>query len=221
VPRIIAACLLFLATPALADVTARYSGMQPDSGMVVRIADNGDTFIGHGANSSYLTTGGVTYIILSDGRGAFTVRRDTFMAVLRELTLGREPPPGPGRGAAVEETGAESVAGFAGRVFRVGPRNIPSDRLEVVVSGAPELARVGRAVAAHIVPWFETVGRTAPELRTAIGDVLARGAVIRLGPLFRLEAVDSAPIPATQFALPSPPLDRAELIRRLDLSMPR
>jgi hypothetical protein len=134
---------------------------------------------------------------------------------MRALMAGATPPPGPGRGAVVTENGGEVVAGFAGRLFRIGPGNIPSDRLEVVISDAPELQAVGRAVAAHIVPWFETVGGATLELRQALGEVLARGAVTRLGPLFTLVSIDRAPVPAAQFRLPSPPLDQAQLIARL------
>lgn len=221
--RILIFCLCLFAAPgaARADVTARYSGMEGEPGMVVRIADGGDVFIDHGPTSAYLTTGGVTYILLSDASGSFTVRRDTFVAALRELSAGLMPPPGPGRGAAVSESGTETVAGFAGRVFQIGPENIPSDRIEIVISDAPELRAVGRAVADHIVPWFESVGGASPELRQALGDVLARGAVTRLGPLFTLVAVDRSPVPAAQFRLPSPPLDRAQLLARLGLSAPR
>lgn len=218
--RLLALCLMLLfATPAAADVTAHYRS-QAGEEMVVRLADDGDLLIEHGAETAYLTTGGQTYLILSDARGRFVTRRETFFAVLQALTSGAQPSARPER-FSILENGEESLAGFAGRRLSVGTEGSRQDRMDIVVSAAPELRTLGRAVAGHIVPWFTTVPGVSPELVRTLRTVLDQGALLRLGPLFALERIDPSPIPAERFRLPGPPLGQDALNARLTQSIGR
>jgi len=218
--RLFLLCLICcVAGPARADVTAHYRSDAME-GMVVYLADNGDLLIDHGSNTAYLTTGGQTYLILSDARGTFTTRRETFLAVLQELTAVTLPPTRPER-YSILDNGEETVAGYRGRRFSVGTEGSRQDRMDVVVSSAPELQDLGRAVAGHIVPWFAIMPGSAAAMAETLRDVLARGAVVRLGPLFVLERIDRTPIPADRLWLPSPPLDRQALTARLQETIDR
>lgn len=209
--------LLFLATPAAADVTAEYRS-EMNEGMIVRLADNGNLLIEHGTTSAYLTVRGETYLILNDARGRFVTRRDTFLTVMQRLTDAFPSPlsPVPAR-YSILDNGEEEIAGFAGRRLSVGTEGSQQDRMDIIVSEAPELATVGRAIAGHIVPWFGIAPGTTPELSRVLGEVLGRGALLRLGPLFALSSIDRTPIPAAHFRLPGPVLDEDSLIARLDL----
>lgn len=209
--------ILFLTAPARADVTAHYrSGSAGE--MIVRLGDNGETLIEHGPDAKYLTIGGETYLLLADARGPFTTRRETFLAALRALT-GDLPPPSLPQRFSIVENGEETVGGFAGRRLSVGTENSRQDRMDIVISAAPELAALGRAVAGHLEPWFGAVPGTPPELLRTMRMVLEQGALLRLGPLFTLERVDRSSIPAATFRLPSPPLDQAALTARLQQSV--
>lgn len=214
--------MLFIAAPAMADVTAEYragANAGINAGMIVRLADNGDLLIEHGPEATYLTTGGETYILLADARGRFVTRRETFFAVMRRL-IGALPETAQPARYSILDDGEEEIAGFAGQRFSVGTEGSRQDRMDIVVSTAPELATLGRAVAGHIEPWFGIAPGTTPELRRTLAEVLARGALLRFGPLFTLATIDRAPIPAERFRLPGPALDEAALIARLELPMP-
>lgn len=217
-PRMLILCLILLfPAAAKADVTAHYrSGSEGE--MIVRLADSGETLIEHGADTKYLTIGGETYLLLADARGPFTTRRETFLAALRAVTVDVPPPSLPQRFSIVEN-GEETVGGFAGQRLSVGTENSRQDRMDIVISSAPELAALGRAVASHILPWFGAVPGTPAEMLRTMRMVLDRGALLRMGPLFALERVDRSPIPAATFRLPSPPLDQAALTARLQLSV--
>ena len=45
--------------------------------------------------------------------------------------------------------------------------------------------------------------------------LLARGAPLRMGRMMQLESVDTGPVPASEFVLPSAPLTRDQLVERL------
>jgi hypothetical protein len=212
--RLLVLTLDFLAaTPASADVTAHYRSGTTET-MVVLLADNGDLLIEHGPGTSYLTTGGETYLILADPRGTFTTRRETFLAALRALS-GNAPPPARPEHYSILDDGEENVGGFAGRRLSVGTEGSRQDRMDVVVTTAPELRAVGRAIAGHIEPWLSAVPGTSPELARTFRTALEQGALLRLGPLFAFERLDPSPIPAARFRLPSPPLDQEALTARL------
>jgi hypothetical protein len=214
--------MLAFAAPAMADVTAEYragANAGINAGMIVRLADNGDLLIEHGPEATYLTTGGETYILLADARGRFVTRRETFFAVMRRLTGALPETAQPARYSILDD-GEEEIAGFAGQRFSVGTEGSRQDRMDIVLSTAPELATLGRAVAGHIEPWFGIAPGTTPELRRTLAEVLVRGALLRFGPLFTLATIDRSPIPAERFRLPGPALDEAALIARLELPMP-
>lgn len=218
--RLLLICLiLLLPGRAEADVTAHY---RADSGvgMVVFLADNGDRLIEHGAHTAYLTIGGETYLILNDARGSYTTRRETFLAALRALPRA-EPQPTEEERYSIVDRGDEVVAGFPGSRISIGTEGSRQDRMELVISTAPELQQVGRAVAGHIVPWLSVVPGPEAEIAETLRTVLQRGALVRLGNLLVLDRIDRSPIPAERLRLPSPPLDQQALTSRMLETMGR
>ncbi|HEY5711128.1 MAG TPA: hypothetical protein VIT38_04460 [Allosphingosinicella sp.] len=211
-----AIALFFAASPAEADVTARYTLAGDAPPMIVQVRDNGDSRVVV-TDAVYLTAGGTSYLVASDAQGQFVVRKDDFLSLLAELMR----LPGPSRslgeaGPVISEHGTEIVGGRPGRVFRISMATNPADNMEFVVSDDPALATLGRVVANELEPFFSAmVARTDPRLAVAVNDLFHRGAVIRLGNQWHLESIEDAPLPASQFVLPSAPIGRDALAERL------
>jgi hypothetical protein len=218
-PWTIAFAALVLAGPAQADITARYRQSTGEPDMIVQVNDLGESRM-NVTEAAYVTTGGVAYVLVTDDRGGYVVRHADFMSLLDELVRATSPagPPtgtGPVR---IEEGGTETVGGVSGRVFRLSdPRN-PSDAFELVIATDPALAPLGRAMAAPLVPVFATMQGGAPGIAEAMTQVLGRGALLRFGHVFRLASIESGPIPASAFVLPSTPISREALAERLGVA---
>lgn len=211
---IAALAALLAAAPAQADITARFA--QSDGPpIVVQVRDNGDsrTLVTDGV---YLIRDGVAYMILTDPRGTFVTRQEDFVALMRELMTSISGLPGTRDGPlAVEEQGPETVAGRAGTIFRVGAPG-SADAIDVVITEDPELAPVGQAMVTQVAPILTASLESMPELGEALMGLFARGTLIRFGFIWQLDSVDTAPVAASAFELPSAPLDRAALRARLE-----
>jgi hypothetical protein len=188
--------------------------------VVVQIGDNGESRVTV-TEAAYVTTGGIVYMIMSDAHGQFVVRQDIFLGLMDEM-LRATPPATRANDSrlAIAESGTETIAGRTGALFRISMPGNPSDAFEIVVSADPELAPLGRAMMALLIPFSTTMSRETPGFAAALSSVLARGTVLRLGPLWRLESIDSAPVPQSAFALPGAPLSRDELLARLRANAP-
>lgn len=216
--RFLAALLfLVLAAPAQADITARFR-QADDQAMVVEANENGESRMTV-SHAVYVTTGGVTHMILTDPQGTFVVRQQDFMALMAELlrAAGQAEAPAVGEGVTIAEAGSETLAGRVGTVFRLSRPQHPTDSLELVISADPELAPLGRALAGHIAPFFTTMGGAMPGVAAAASELMARGTLIRLGDLWRLDSVETAPVPPSAFALPSAPISAEALAARLGI----
>jgi hypothetical protein len=210
------AALLF-ASPAAADITARY-GAADGRPVVVRVNDGGDSRTDV-KDASYLTLGGVDYVVSTRADREFVVRLDDFTNFMARLFAAAHPSP---RDTAVTivETGTETVAGRTGRVFRIGEPGRPQDAVEIVISAEAELAPLGRTLFRHFGAMITSISASAPRVGAALRDVLGRGTLLRLGGIWRLESIDGAPIPPSTFALPSAPIGPAELPARLGAPPP-
>jgi hypothetical protein len=210
--------LLLLSSPALADITARYRQMIEPGEVVVQANDRGESRMTV-TDAAYVTTAAGTHMILTDRQGTYVARQDDFLSLLDALSRATQPDaqPAASRPLAIREEGSETVAGRTGTKFRISLTEESVDAFEVVISTDPELAPLGRVVAAHFAPFFRTTTRAMPGLAEAVTDLLGRGTLLRFGPLFQLESLDAAPIPASAFALPSAPLSREALAARLSL----
>src|SRR3954451_16168583 len=211
---------LLLASPASAAITARYSQSNGEPPLVVQTGDNGESLVTV-TEAAYVTTGGIVYMIMSDAHGQFVVRQDVFLGLMDEMLRATRPAERTNDSRlAIAEHGTETIAGRTGAMFRISMPGNPSDAFEIVVSAEPELAPLGRAMMALLVPFSTTMSRETPGFAAAFSDVLGRGTVLRLGPLWRLDSIESGPVPASAFALPSAPLGRDELLARLRANAP-
>lgn len=214
--KLLAAALALLAAACgrvPEDMTAHYSktGGQP---FAVEAAANGDSRIVAG-DEIHLRLGGTDYIVMQDAAGSFVARAEDLFALLAEP--GEPPRPQPDYVAS--ETGPESVAGIAGKHWKVHPKETPSIvSIDAVISGDPALATVGKGLAAYTRALITRNSRAmgAPgNLEKAMIALGERGTVLRFGTILNLERIDRAPIPAERFRLPSNPLDKDSLRRRL------
>jgi hypothetical protein len=211
---------LLLANPAFAAVTARYSQSNGEPPVVVQISDNGESRVTV-TEAAYVTTGGIVYMIMSDPHGQFVVRQDIFLGLMDEMLRATRPAtPANDSRLAIAEHGTETIAGRTGALFRISMPGNPSDAFEIVVSADPEPAPLGRAMMALLIPFSTTMSRETPGFAAAFSDVLGRGTVLRLGQMWRLESVDTGPVPPSAFAIPGAPLSRDELLARLRANAP-
>jgi hypothetical protein len=215
---IAALAALLAPASAAADVTARYRQASGEPDMSIQVNDRGDSRMTV-TQAAYVTKDGITYMVMSDAQGIFAVRQEDFLALMAEVLAATDPadPPANASPITITEAGAETVAGRAGRLFRIAPSANPSDMFEVVIGEDADLAPVTAVAVRHLAPFFDTMNRSTPGLAEAIREVLGRGALLRFGPIFQLDSVDAAPVPASAFELPSAPIGREALAERLGL----
>jgi hypothetical protein len=205
---------LISASPADADITARYAQANRPA-LVVQMNERGDYRV-TASDAVYVGTGGVIYMIITDARGTFVARQEDFLSLTSEL-MARAAAANPQSPIAFEvvDGDRETVAGRTGQVVMLRSRANPSDMFEIVINTDPDLAPLGRAMAAQLGPFFMTVSYQFPGIGEAFAGVLRRGTLLRLGNLWRLESIDTAPVPQSAFALPSRPISKAALAARL------
>lgn len=212
--------ILLGATSAAADITARYA-QKASSPMIVQVSDGGDSRI-EVVGAAYLNTGGVSYLVANDARGRFTVRLDTFTALIGDLMrASRNGSPASRIEVRISEHGAETIAGRNGRLFRISATSNPSDAIDMVVSSDADLAPLARVMSRDFGPMLMSAGQQAPAVIEAMVALMNRGALLRLGDLWRLESVDTMALEPSIFALPSAPISREELIEHIRPSRPR
>jgi hypothetical protein len=216
--------------PAHADVTAHFVAGGGSARMTIAVNDRGDSRITQGDEVSLLTVGGADYLLGTDRFGTFVARKEDFVAVQAEAARAARGPDQPAPQADGDSAqwtlrpvrgGSETVGGRTGIVWTLRDSQGRPDLLGAVyvISTDADLAPVGRVSAR----WM-TEAMTAAEQRgdtdlnghnEGVRAIYAFGTVIRQGGDFALESVDTNPIPASEFALPSAPLSRAQLAARL------
>jgi hypothetical protein len=212
---------LFAASPAAADITARYAQAGNEPPMIVQINDRGDSRV-TASEAVYLTLDGTTYMLLTDPEGSFVVRQDVFLAVIADLQRVVHPGPLPAAPQVTAiESGTETVGGRSGARFRLAAPNNPADSIDFVISDDPALTPLGRVMAAQLIAFMDALDRQWPGFRGAVAPLLRRGTLLRIGDAMRLDGIDGAPIPATAFAPPAAPIGREALIARLNARRPR
>lgn len=211
---------LLLATlpqPALADITAEYYVWGPiGPTMKVQVAHNGDARLELGGHLAAIRRNGVMYLVRGDRRGPFVVRKDEFDRIEAQLERDRGPLVSDAEmeGARIVEAGEETVGGRRGTVLLIqGPGERGGDpETAFVVSEDPDLRPVGEVVG----QFFGGPGGPIPMPGLdRIADIFARGTLIRMWVLLRLERTSSERIPPTAFDLPGPIVSGEEARSRL------
>jgi hypothetical protein len=198
--------------------------------MTIAVNDRGDSRISQGDDVSLLTVGGADYMLVTDRLGTLVARKEDFAAIQAEDARALRGPDRPAPRADGDSAqwrvhpvrgGTETVGGRTGTVWVLRDTQGRPDFLTsaYVVSTDADLAPVGRA-SAHWMADAIAAARQRGETDTEAHDegvnaIYALGTVIRQGDDFALESVDTNPIPASVFALPSPPLTREQLAARM------
>jgi hypothetical protein len=207
----------------VADVTARY--VNPDGlfVMTVEADDKGDSRISQGNQYAVLTRGGVAWLLLADLSGVYAVRQEDWLAVTLAKVRGAMPHPPDFHDTQQYEIvagGAERVGGRSGTLWSLQEHGKPpSTVFQFVISDDPDLAPVGRAFAAQFFASASGMGSmigSVPAFAAKANEIFAKGTVIRMGHMLRLESVSKDPIPAADFALPAVILSREQYAARLE-----
>lgn len=236
--RILSAISLLAASPAWADVSARYAAGDNERSLItIEVNGRGDARMFTDNQSASVIRNGVGYLIRSDRRGTYVAREEDWTAIqiehardLRSRGLLRFPPAAAAGsslaepGYRVARGGSEIVGGRRGRIWLLrGRRGRAGDRtFDYVVSTDADLAPLGRFLAWLNAPsspsreqWADAGFADGDAFRDGGASIFERGTVIRVGRTMRLESVDTHPVPASEFVLPSPPLTREQLAARI------
>lgn len=219
---------ILCSSPAAADVTARYvSPMTQAVAMTVEVNDKGDSRVSIDNQMALLTVNGVSYLLLSDLSGTYAVTQDDWIAVQMEMMRAMMPhgfgQDADGSDYEMVEGGTETIAGRSGKVWTLRmktPRPVSAESptgFDFVVSADPDLALVGRALAKTMglsSAMMRAIRGPASSLSAKTDEVFAKGTVIRMSRVLRLDRVDSNPVPASEFALPATILTREQFATR-------
>lgn len=229
---------LFIAAPALADVTLRYAP-GPGGGPRLTIeADDAGRVRAEGANGQVMIIrDGEIYLIpprpdrAPDGV-VVVGRLEDFAAVTMEMLqrlMGEGALFPASSGYTLDERGTETVGSWQGAVYAIAPDGVdetsgPAGRaLELVVSEDPALAagrRPSQQVFGALVRMIGMAfGGDPPALIAQAAGVLARGTALRLDREFQLESIAEGPVPPARFDLPGPVLSREALRAQLTAAM--
>jgi len=218
------------ATPALADITARYRVAGGEGKTVsIAVADDGRARLDGGDGPTLITRDGVGYFVAPNGQGHLIGRQDDALAIATEFltALMAMIPEGQQEGGLggvramaaapfdVAERGTETVGGRTGTVYAIAPgAGGEGPTVEIVLSRDDDLAPVGREMLRMLAlaeaPASALLGGT-PDLIVEIRALLESGTPIRIGDQFVLDGVSADPIAPEAFVLPGPVLTRDEL----------
>lgn len=208
-PFTLALAALLGASPAAADVTAQYVDDKGRPSFSVEVDERGNVRVGNvGAyfGAYYLATPDGEYLV-EPGPGGPTVTALEAAVILAAPKL-------KDRQLWTHDWHYEAVAGTArvgawqGRTYHAAGPNLPPRPPTVVVSHDPRLVPVGRAMLQADRAQASAARR--PQMNDPLDALLERGAVLWQS-FRRLDSVSFAPIDAERFALPSAPIEAADL----------
>jgi len=203
--------------PAQADIIADYYVWGPlGPSMRVEASDNGDARIQMHDEIVGIRRGGIFYLVRRDAQGSFAIREDEFARVearRQSETGGLPAPPFDLSTVRLVERGRETVGGHEGAVLVLeAPGEPASDgSFAFVVSSDSDLAPIGPVVAKI---FGIGVGSPFP-MGDQVDEILARGTLIRMAFMLRLERTSHESIPEGAFELPGPILNGDEAEARL------
>ncbi len=218
---------LLLATPAVAGMKAVYDGESEPRRLEIEIADNGDFRVGAPDAPQYALQVGQTFYLVQPGPDGATevVRVDDLAAA-----LGKEMPPlfatlfseaaraQPAAPPKVVKGGTRTVAGFSGQVYKITMGGSQPETAEFVMSRAPELEPVGKAIGLFMESTMllaaPLLGHMATEMVKEMRGVFSLGTPLEAVGRFRLLSAGAADVPAARVALPAEPLSLEEIIKR-------
>ncbi|MDB5672059.1 MAG: hypothetical protein JWO25_3018 [Alphaproteobacteria bacterium] len=228
--RFLAAAIFMAATPAQADLTARYMNPRGLVGMSVEVDEKGNMRVTQGNQLAVLTIGGVSYLLTSDLSGTYAVRQDDWVAVNAKRFRGAVAAMSPKMGnPALPDDGpkfdivagkTETVGGRLGTTWSLRTHGTTSPTgFDFVINTDPDLAAVGRAIAAQMggsAAGLAAMRGTVSDFAAKIQTIFEKGTVIKMSGLLQLESVKKGPIPKSEFELPPVVLTRDQFEARTD-----
>ncbi len=215
--------LAFIPAAASADVRARYTGQGVTA--LIEVDANGDSRMGGEDGESYsLFTAAGDYVVFKQDGALVAARYEDFHAVLNAITAGfagpapseAEPPSQPPAMPPLIEAGTEKIAGYDGIRYELPVQSGP--RAYAVISNAPELKPLGRAMAKLLdqMPSFEqAMTGSRPPAIIALIEKLESTALLRMDVVFALAEVSFDELPAERFAVPATLLNREQVEKML------
>jgi len=222
---------VMLASPAFAGMKAVYDGESEPRRLEIEIADNGDFRVGPPDAAQYaLQIGKSFYLVKTTPEGSVEVVRVDDMAT----AIGKAMPPlfaalfseaaraQPATPPKVVKGGTRTVAGFPGQVYKVTMGGSQPETTEFVMSSAPELAPVGRAIGLFMESTMlmaaPLLGEMATEMVKEMRSVFSLGTPLEAAGRFRLLSAGPADVPAARVTLPAEPLSLDEIMKRAVLA---
>lgn len=220
---------ILTASPAAADITARYvSPINNAVAMTVQVNDKGDSRVSMGNQIAFLTIGGDTYLLLSDLSGVYAVRQEDWIAFHAEIMREALPADFAQESGlptyAVTEGSTETIGGRVGKVWWLRAKGQPAPAagatrsgFDFVVSADSDLAPIGRALAKQMAAsslMMTGVIGSMGNFSAGLTEIFAKGTVIRMSRVFRLDGVDTHAVPASEFMLPPTVLTREQFAAR-------
>jgi len=216
--------VLAFATPALADMTANYVGLNGAMTMKIEIASNGDVREQTGApNAYFITRDDHGYMIQATFDGPAVMRVEDMATVMAQQMKKMMPnmPPEKRKDApsfALAKGGEVTIRGRKGIAYYMGiaKDGKPIGDPVVVTSTDPELAPLGVAMQHQFNMSVAMMGQFLGDSNPWKGmqDVLKTGAPIVFTGL-QLDTVNHDLIPAARFVLPTEPLKIDEVRRTM------
>jgi hypothetical protein len=218
---IAALALVAACSKAPEDVTATYAAAGGRGTITVKAAANGDAKVEAGPQT-LIHKGGTDYVVITDGNDKFAASFADFVGATQDIAKakGMKPqalPQDPDYEAV--QVGEEKVGDQKGTIWSVQPKGNPQgDSIRIVVSDDSRLKNIAAAIGMQTKltgARMATVFTSVPKAEKVLEDVIAKGAVLRLGDALTLQSVKPGAIPASEFALPNV-LDRAALRKRIE-----
>jgi hypothetical protein len=225
VKLLLAGLLMLLPFPAFADVTASYSVSGKDK-LVIEADAGGNSRASLGEKFAVIRRDGIDYVLVADAAGDLKIARleDVVAMVTGQLKNMGGGAPGLSKGpfSMIFEMkpggGQESVAGYSGTLWHVGPAEQGADGappLPVVLSGDAALVPVGavfRNLLGQVQPMFDALFGAGGNFSAVLLDLLDKGTPLRIGPALTLVSVSTAEIAASRFELPGTVLEPMEFL---------
>lgn len=221
---------------------------QAEKAITISVADDGNARFDSGEGAVLIVRDRVRYFVAPDRQGPIVARAEDGITVITEFftaligmmeqaaapqaSSGQTPAQTGGLAqmramAAVPYTaqarGTETVGGRTGTLYLVAPEQAGAQgpSVEIVIATDADLAPVAREMRALLGlvmrPAAALLG-PSPDLLVELDGLLARGAPLRIGEEFRLDSISAAPLAASGFELPGPPLTLEQLRARLPLN---
>lgn len=234
--KLLLAALLALApSPALADITARYSAGGKE--LVVEVDEGGNSRVEVGGKFAIIHRDGTDYIAVTDKEGTKVFELQAMVDLIKGFIPRSEDPKAKEFQFGIAPGAAVAVGGQQGEAWKLlmvqGDAASKKKHIELVVSTDARLAPVGEVFRRAIGTINSFFGALFPEetgFSARLTELFGKGTPLRItpveegaakpeGPLIEFKALDTAEIDAKHFELPAPVTSADEIFGAMDSLM--